>query len=298
MKYGIALPHLTAGASNETIEAAAEAAVRLGWHSAWVTDHVLVDRGSQFEYGRIYEALTTLAWVGARHPELRLGTSVVVVPQRNALILAKELATLDALSGGRLICGVGVGWNAAEYRNLGAGERFRRRGAYLDETIALWRHLWGGSREPFAGRFHAIDDYVFEPLPAQGGGLPIWVGGRSEAALRRAGTAADGYHSSQLGPDGYAERLPSVLAAARQAGRPAPFLSARVRVTFGARRGQAYALAGSPEEIADEVRRFAAVGLGLLVLWFGRADVDHVVGSMERFDREVRPLVDAGSSGG
>jgi probable F420-dependent oxidoreductase len=294
MDYGIALPHLTAGSSAETIEAAAETAVRLGWHSAWVTDHVLVDRSAQVEYGRIYEPLVTLAWVGARHPELRLGTSVIVVPYRNAVLMAKELATLDELSGGRLIAGVGVGWHAGEFANLGMAGRFHRRGAYLDETIALWRHLWSGSSEPFHGRFHRLDDFVFGPLPPQGKGLPIWVGGRSEAAQRRAGRLADGYHSSQQGPDDYAERVPRVLDAAREAGREPPFLSARVRVSFQPRPGQAYMLAGSPEEMADDVRRFADLGVRLLVLWFGRADVENVVGAMERFDREVRPLAGSG----
>jgi probable F420-dependent oxidoreductase len=293
--YGIALPHFTAGSSRETTEAAAEAAVRLGWHSAWVTDHLLVNRGSQHEYGRIFEALVTLTWIGARHAELKLGTSVIVVPQRNAVVLAKELATLDSLSSGRLIAGVGVGWNEPEYRNLGAADRFRQRGAYLDETIALWRHLWSGSKEPFAGRFHPLDDFFFEPLPAQGADLPIWVGGRAEVALRRAGRLADGYHSSQLGPDAYAQRLPAVLEAAREADRPAPHLSARLRVTYVGRPTTGYALAGTPEEMAAEVRRFAALGVRLLVLAFGRADADHVVSGMERFDREVRPLVDAAS---
>lgn len=292
MDYGIALPHLTAGSSLETIEAAAETAARLGWHSAWVTDHLLVGRDDQVQYGRIFEPLTTLAWVGARYPGLRLGTSVIVVPYRNAVVLAKELATIDALTGGRVIAGVGIGWNRHEYGNVGAADRFHVRGAYLDETIRLWRHLWSGSREPFAGRFHELDDFVFEPLPAQGGNLPIWVGGRSEPAVRRAGRVGDGYHSSQLGPDAYERFLPAVLAAAEEAGRPAPFLSARVRVTFVGRPSTGYALAGSAEEMAAEIRRFADLGVRLLVLWFGRATVEHVVGGMERFDREVRPLVD------
>src|SRR6185437_11725705 len=122
-----------------------------------------------------YEAVLTLAWVGARHPGLRLATSVIVVPQRDAVLLAKELATLDSLSGGRLLVGVGVGWNEKEFENLGLGERFHVRGAYLDETIRLWRHLWSGSAEPFHGRFHVIADFAFGPLPVQAP-LPIVVG--------------------------------------------------------------------------------------------------------------------------
>src|SRR5207247_134012 len=104
--------------------------------------------------------------------------------------------TLDSLSGGRVIAGVGVGWNRDEFANLGAAERFHVRGAYLDETIRLWRHLWSGSTEPFHGRFHTMDDFTFSPLPPSGASLPILVGGRSERALKRAGSLGDGYHSS------------------------------------------------------------------------------------------------------
>lgn len=291
MDYGICLPNFPAGASADGIEAAAAAAERLGWSTVWTTDHVLVPHDAADDYGRIYEAILTLAWVGARHPGLRLATSVIVVPQRNAVLLAKELATLDSLSGGRLTAGVGIGWNRAEFGNLGMDDRFHARGAYLDETIALWRHLWSGSNEPFRGRFHVIEDFVFGPLPEQGAGLPIVVGGRAESALRRAGRLGDGYHSSVSSPAQYGERLPVIRAAAEGAGRPMPWLSARARVEFGTASSSGYAMRGSPEEIAAEVGKFADIGVTHLALWFGTTDPDEVVGWAERFDREVAPLV-------
>ena len=148
MDYGLCLPNFPDGASVEGIEAAAGVAARLGWSTVWTTDHVLVPGSAAADYGRIYDAILTLAWVGANQPGIRLGTSVIVVPQRNAVVLAKELASLDALSGGRVVFGVGVGWNEAEFSNLGMADRFHVRGAYLDETIRLWRHLWSGSTEP------------------------------------------------------------------------------------------------------------------------------------------------------
>ena len=137
MKFGLILRNTGAGSSTEAIEAGAETAERLGWETVWTTDHVLVPQSAAAEYGRTFEAIETLAWVGARHSRLKLGTSVIVVPQRNAVLLAKELATLDVLSEGRLIVGVGAGWNETEFANLGASGRFHRRGAYLDETIRL-----------------------------------------------------------------------------------------------------------------------------------------------------------------
>jgi probable F420-dependent oxidoreductase len=293
MDYGLCLPNFPEGASPDGIEAAAEVAARLGWSTVWTTDHVLVDHAAADEYGRIYEAILTLAWIGARHPGLRLATSVIVVPQRNAVLLAKELATLDSLSGGRVIAGVGVGWNAPEFANLGLAERFAVRGAYLDETIRLWRHLWSGTSEPFAGRFHQMDDFVFEPLPVSGAGLPIVVGGRAEAALRRAGALGDGYHSSSSSPASYAKRIPVIQAAAAAAGRPTPWLSARVRIQFGAATDGEYAMRGTVEEIAAEVDAFAAIGVTHLALSFGATAPGEVVARAERFAREVVPLTAA-----
>jgi len=202
VRIGLILPSKGGGTGPESLDAAAETAVRLGWTSVWVTDHMMVSRGAEAdEYGTILEAMTALTWVGARHPSLTLGTSVLVPAMRDAVQLAKEIATLDVLTGGRLIVGVGVGdeGDIPEYANLGKADRFRVRGAYLDETIALWRHLWSGGIEPFEGRFHRLEDYMFLPLPTQGDRLPIWSGGRSARAVTRAATLSDGYHATRAG---------------------------------------------------------------------------------------------------
>ena len=265
---------------------------RLGWGTVWTTDHVLVPTADDTsDYHTNYDAILALGWVGARHPGLQLGTSVIVVPQRNAVLLAKELASLDALSGGRLIAGVGVGWNVDEFGNLGAADRFHVRGAYLDETIALWRHLWSGSSEPFRGRFHEIDDFVFRPLPPQGAAVPIVIGGRSEAALKRAGRLGDGYHSSSTSPESYAKRVPVVRAAAEAAGRPMPTLSARVHVDFDSITSDSYAARGSAEEVATEVRKFADLGVDHLALFFDAPTAAGFIQGAERFAAEVAPLV-------
>lgn len=292
MKYGLALPSLGDDATREGIEAAAEIAERLGFVDVWVTDHLLVDASAAEDYGRIFEAVTTLAYLGGRTSKVRLGASVIVVPMRNAVVLAKELATIDVLSRGRLTVGVGVGWSAPEFGNVGIAERFRDRGAYTDETIRLWRHLWAGATWPFHGRFHIFDDFVFGPLPEQGADLPIWIGGRQEAALRRVGRLADAYHSSQTPPGAYAARLPIIRAAAEEAGRPMPALSARVRIRMGSTdTSDGYALRGTPPEIAAEIRAFAEIGVDHLMLAFAEHDPDGLARATERFMGEVVPLV-------
>jgi probable F420-dependent oxidoreductase len=291
MDYGLCLPNFRDGAAREGMEAGAETAERLGWPTVWTTDHVMVPRAAADDYGTIFDAIEVLVWVGARFEKVRLGTSVIVVPQRNAVVLAKELSSLDALSGGRLIAGVGSGWNEEEFRNIGVADRFRVRGAYVDETIDLWRHLWSGSTEPFRGRFHDIDDFVFAPLPAQGGSVPIAVGGRVEAALRRAGRRGDWYHSSATSATKYADRVPVIRAAADAAGRPMPRLTARAWTEFGPATSKHYAIRGTVEEMAAEIRAFANLGVEHLAVWFDATDPGELVALMERFDREVVPLV-------
>ena len=291
MDFGLCLPNFPDGASADGIEAAASVAERLGWSTVWTTDHVLVPHADAGEYGRIYEAILTLAWVGARHPRIRLGTSVIVVPQRNAIILAKELATLDSLSGGRVVAGVGVGWNETEFANIAVADRFHVRGAYLDETIRLWRHLWSGATEPFRGRFHTLEDFVFGPLPGQ---APLADRGRGS---RRAGAATGRRPRRRLSlerdragelrqaarghlgrgrrrPGGRCRRSPRACASSSTA-RPSPPTRCAVR----------------PSEIAAEVRAWAAIGVEHLALSFQTTDPDEVISRAERFDREVVPLV-------
>jgi len=297
LKLGIALPNFLPGANAEGVEAAAEAAERLGWHSAMTTDHVLVPGDAAPQYGDVLEALSTVAYLAARTKRLRLGVSIIVVPMRNAVILAKELATIDVLSRGRLIAGVGIGWNEGEFANVGVAERFHQRGRYLDEAIRLWRHLWSGSDEPFEGRFFSLRDFVFGPLPIQEGGPPVWIGARSEPAVRRAGRLADIYHSSATPPDAYALRIPVLRAAAEAAGRAMPGLSARVVVRFDQPpSASGYTVAGDDEAVAAELRRFVELGVDHLLVAFGEVKPERVVAAMERFDREVRPRLAAAAA--
>ena len=289
MHYGLILPTKRAGANAEAILATAQAAERLGWRTLWADDHILVNREDSGPYRHIYEVITTLAWLGGQTTRVRLGTSVIVVPQRNAVVTAKELATVDALVGGRVVAGVGLGWNEGEYRNLGVAERFRVRGAYLDETIRLWRHLWSGTEQPFVGQFHDIPSAIMSPPPAQGADLPIIVGGRSKHGVRRAGRLGDGYQLSQNGPAGLMERLPILQDAAVDAGRPLPPTSARAQVYFGPPPPGATpaALHGTPDDISRVLDAWEATGLDELAFDVDETDADRAVGKMERLHREV-----------
>jgi probable F420-dependent oxidoreductase len=288
--FGICIPNFRRGTGPETMLAATQTAERLGWHSALATDHILADGSARArDYRHIYEALASVAWLAGQTTTIRLGMSVLVVPMRNALVLAKELATIDALSDGRLIAGVGIGWNRTEFESLGAGERFGHRGSYLEETIALWRHLWAGGEGPYVGRFDSFEEGYFSPLPPQGAELPIWIGATAERALLRAGRVADGYHSTRTDPATMRQRVRVVNESASAAGRPRPTMSARLTVDFSGTREGPSILGGTPEEMAAGVRAYAEAGTDHLALDFGETDPDMAAKAIERFEREVVP---------
>ena len=280
------LPTIGSGAGLESLEAGASVAARLGWRSVWVTDHLVVAHGEEAEeYGTILEAIVSLTHVAARYPDLLVGTSVIVPPIRNPVILAKQFATLDVLSGGRLIVGVGVADtnDLAEFRNLGVEHRMQRRGAFVDETIALWRHLWGGATTPFPGEFFHLEDFVFRPLPPQGSALPVWSGGRSPAAMKRAAQLADGYHAARTGPADIVDRIDTLRALCSEANRPLPTISVRARIRFDEAPGDVYTMCGTDADVEAEVRQFAESGTDHLVVVLDETDPVKLVNIAERF---------------
>ena len=290
MRFGLVLPSIGPGTGPDALEAAAEACVEHGWTSVWVTDHLLVPRGPEAaEYGSLLEAVCSLTWVAARFGGLTVGTSVLVPAMRDAPLLAKQLATLDTLTGGRLVVGVGASdaHDEAEYANLGKTDRFARRGAYLDESVALWRHLWAGRTEPFVGEFHELRDFCFQPLPPQGAGIPIWCGGRSQRAIRRTAELADGYHAAQTGPEQLRARLPQIAAAVAVTGRPLPTVSVRARVKFDTEPGPVYSICGSAESMTGQLLEFAALGVSDLVLVLGSSYPAGITELAGRLEREV-----------
>jgi probable F420-dependent oxidoreductase len=183
----------------------------LGYDSLWTSEHV-------FFHGPTSDALTTLAAFSVGTSRIKLGTAVLLLPLRPAAVTAKAAASVDILSGGRVILGVGVG---GEYpREFQAcGVPVNERGARTNEAMRLLRRLWSEDNVTFDGRFNQVEDVTLLPKPIQPGGPPIWVAGRSEAAMRRAGRLADGYLPYLFAPERYSDALDKVREHARQAGR-------------------------------------------------------------------------------
>jgi probable F420-dependent oxidoreductase len=199
-----------------------------GYDSLWVTDHVVGVRAMSGVYGDYWlDALTSLSWIAATTREVRLGTGVLVVPHRNPVLAAKMVTTLDVLSGGRVDLGIGTGWSRVEFRALGIEHLYEPRGRATDEAVDVMLACWAGGEVAHDGEFFSFRHIVADPRPAQRPHPPLWVGGHSPAALRRAARVADVWHPHDLPPTELAaigERLDD------QAGRRIP-RSVRLHVT-------------------------------------------------------------------
>ena len=185
------LPNYGAGSNPAAIRRTAELAEELGYDSVWTTEHIIVGPEGVDPYGRVYDPLVTLAWIAGWTERIGLGTSIVLVPLHNPMHLAKEVATLQELSGGRFTLGVGMGWHKDEYDFMGV--EFAGRGRRADEAIRLMRALWSGEHD-FEGEHWSFHGATSEPLPSRQ--PEIWVGGSSARALRRARELGDAWHPS------------------------------------------------------------------------------------------------------
>lgn len=198
LEVGIHLPQYGRNAGPAFLRDAARHAEALGFAHVWVSDHVVRPRTQDYPSPHLYDPLLSLSWAAAATEHIGIGTSVLVVPQYHPVWLANALASLDALSEGRLIVGLGVGWSKAEFDAL--GQSFHDRGARTDEIIAVLRACWGEDPVSFHGRFYDLDDLLVLPKPAHR--IPLWVGGRGDAAYRRAFALGDGFHAIGLDIDG------------------------------------------------------------------------------------------------
>src|SRR6516225_6917960 len=215
MQLGIHLPHAGSQATPALIKRHAQRAEALGLSDVWVSEHIIVPRAQFPRSPLFYDPILTLTWVASVTERVRLGTSVIVLPMRHPLPLAKELSTLHNLSGGRLILGVGVGWLEPEFAALGVP--FKERGRRMDEGIAMMRAVWLQDPVTFAAKYipAVVKDMTMLPQPVSP--IPLWIGGSSDAALKRMIRIADGWHGSRETPE---EAAPIVqrLRAARPEG--------------------------------------------------------------------------------
>lgn len=225
MKLAVEFPSVAYREGGAGVVRLAQGIETIGYDQLDMFDHVIMGFPTETREAPIYppkmpilEALMTLSFVASATSRIGLGTEVLVLPQRQPVLVAKQVATLDTLSGGRVRLGVGVGWQESEYDAL--EEPFGNRGRRMDEAIALLRAYWGDERVDYAGAHYSSTAMAMEPKPPQGADLPIWIGGASEAALRRVGELGDGWLALPIEDPAVAAKCKTKIAAyAEAAGR-------------------------------------------------------------------------------
>ena len=295
MKFGYVTPQNWGLSDPQDVVDLAVGAEQLGYDSVWVNHHIL-NLGYIYERleGRpYYDALTVLTWVGALTERVRLGTTVMVLPYLNPIVLAKSVATLDSMSGGRVTLGVGVGMLREENEALGSD--FTTRGRYSDESIEIMRELWTSEDASYSGRFFNFGPVKFAPKPVQPGGVPILIGGMSPAAQRRAARLGDGWHPNGGSVARIGEQFSAIKNMSEDYDRDPGSLQLVVRceadVLNTESRDPSTPMIGTPDELARSVAGFEEIGATEIVLGISTSDIDRIRRIQEAFATEVMPLV-------
>lgn len=286
MKFGVILPSFGPHSGRLAMVDTVLAAEKLGFDSAWTTDHIALPEADAERFGHIFESITTLGYLAAVSSRIRLGISALVLPQRNPVEVAKQMATLDVLSGGRMMLAAGIGWSAGEYANL--GYNFHDRGKRMDEALQVLRTLWrGGKVISYKGKYYNFERVAFSPGPLQSGGPVLWAAGDSPRALRRAVFYADGWH-----PNTHTlEELARELKVVRPLLLNRPFtVSMRAHLTFG-EADPLKPFSGSPEQIIERLCAYQQAGMNYAVLDFDGDTQAARERAMQAFARQVMPAI-------
>ncbi len=305
MNFGCHLPMFGPIATRETVLAFARRMEALGYDSLWASDHVVVPHRIESRYpytetgnfplppeANLLEPLTTLALVAGVTERVKLGTTVLILPHRHPVLAAKCLATLDHLSGGRVILGVGVGWMREEIELLGAP--FGRRGAWSDEAIRIMRACWRDAPTRHRGEFFTFDDVGVFPKPARGD-IPIWIGGHTPRALKRVVALGDGWHAAFPSLDALEHGIALLRQECAAQKRRFEDLAITVRAGLSIRSAPLGSdrkpMQGSAEQIAGDLERYQALGVSTVLLETRLRDLDDLVGIYETFAREIRSRI-------
>ena len=309
MRYGFYLPTRGHTAEPDALETLVGRGEALGFSSTVIADHIVfpVKIASKYPYtadgrfpghGDALEQLSLMAFVAAKTRSLRLVTSVMILPYRNPVFTAKALATIDVLSRGRVTVGVGVGWLEEEFRALGAAD-FARRGAVSDEYLRIFKTLWTTSPASFKGEFYRFDEIQCLPHPVQKPHPPIWIGGHSKAALRRAARFGDGWHpvganpAVPLGPADLRASLDELSRLTEAEGRDPKTLTIAYKApVYDVGKPLAAGVArrpftGTSEQIREDIDTFARLGVSELIFDFRSENQSESLERMEWFAQSI-----------
>ena len=269
MTAGVHLPQAGPAASGEALRRTAVLAEELGYADVWVSDHLAVPTGAAYPPSAyVFEPLTTMSWIAAHTKRVGIGTTVLVLPMRHPLNVAKSIATIDQFSGGRVILGVAAGWLEAEFDALGIP--FHERGARTDEAITMLRKFWTTDHITESFPVHESTLVSMRTLPQPARHVPLWVGGHADVALRRAIAVGDGWHGAFLSPEQTEKRVRTL-----RAGRPEETFAISMRTRWDA-------LLDEEDLIMYEIDRYREIGVTHLVPEPRQRTVDLYLESMEK----------------
>jgi len=283
MIFGLNLPNYSSLGHRDAMIAIAERAEELGYASLWTSDHILLPATLPEPFGNLLESFSTLSYLAARTERIGLATGILVLPQRDPLLVAKQAATVHHLSGGRMTLGVSVGWIEQEYGYLRAD--FHGRGKLADEYIPAMRALFESEQPEFHGPHIDYSGVLFSPRPTAA--LPIVVGGGSRASLKRAATLGDGWHGLYLSPG----QVRASVATLDEFGRKSQFpVSLRITMRLGkhaASGNDGPGLLGDAATLAGLVRQYADAGVDQLVIEPAASELDDFLDQITRFATDV-----------
>ncbi len=297
MQFGVTIPNNWGIEDPQQVLAMGSVAEELGYDSIWVMDH-LFNNGyirERLDDKPYYHPLATLSYLAGTTKRVRLGTSVLVLPYHNPVELAKYTATLDHMSGGRVTLGVGVGAMTEEFAALGVP--FRQRGALTNECIAVMKELWTNPDPSYHSSRWNFSELKFSPKPVQKPHIPLWIGGSSPGALRRAATMGDGWHPSGMSPEEFSAGREEVRTLAAAAGRDPDALTMSIRVEVEAhgrpssqRAQNRSRLPGdNVDQMIDGISAYQSAGVDHIVLALNTGDVARIRGLMEDIAQKVIP---------
>lgn len=319
MKFGFAAPHRGPLANPDALRTIAVRAEELGYEYLTVSDHIVIPRNVAHKYpysetgefGHSQQGLqdtmeqfTLLAWLAAATSKIGLLTSVVVVPHRNPLFMAKSLATTDVLSGGRVTVGCGAGWMREEFEALDLPD-FDARGRVTTEYIQAMKAAWTMDNPAYSGEFVNFSEIDVRPQPVQKPHPPIWIGGESMAAMRRAVAVGDGWYPFGSNPkfrmdtaERYVARRDKLFTLAEAAGRDPASLTLSYNCSFHDHREQVRVdgtgrqmFTGTPEQRAEDIRAFAGSGVSNIMVNVTALELQPMLERMEEFASNVMPLI-------
>ncbi len=313
MRFGFPIPTRGSLGTLDTVRRLGRAAEEYGYDSIWITDHIVIPKSTMSRYPyapdghfdleaaqHYLEPLVVMSYLAGVTERPAIGSSVLILPYRNPMLVAKMIATLDVLSRGRVILAVGVGWMEEEFRALNLAT-FRDRGAVTDEYIQILRELWTKEWPTYKGRSYSFGEVRFYPKPVQRPHPPIWIGGHTRAAVSRAARLGDGWHPiglrppAGLHPEDFARAAADLRSQAEAAGRDPKAITlsfrAPIKFTDGAPSGTRTPFIGSPDQIIGDIRTYQRLGVSHLVFDFAGSSADAILEQLHRFAEDVRPMV-------